>query len=577
MAAAPGAFRPRVVRVCLVGQSGAGKSTLAGRLAIDLGAVDARSLEKRRDELAAQCLPPDGALAALMYRRRQEFLEQRTVFPTDVRIDIGLSIPAASSDRTNGDDNDAPAAAGFHGFRPRSERGAARRPVRFPSILLVDAPGEKRFFKSFLRSCVAADVVLLVVSCRTTMDEEVLLSQLRALRALGTAEAVVAVTGVDGIDWAGANADGGRAGYGDGELVAGTRVAAERRRQVERVIETACRLLKASGFTRAAGFVVPVSGLRGHNVLEPWDDGLNLASWTGVSEISLIEALRRCIREAVLEVRTPVSTAELASTEFVFLAQAIYRIIGLPGILVLGLVASGSVRTGDVVRLAPPRHRAVAHTDSEVYECALCVQSIQQNWSDVTVAEPGDIVGVVLGLPDGTVDMRRFSLQATRRGDVVLASAKAADKLQCSPDFVADLVFGRPLPGAHHRRIMSGCELSLVVGTGQVPCRLDFFQCANGITMVGERVFARIRPLIPIQLAVFDDNPVLGRFVLCQGSRLVFFCRGVALGVCCFCWDFELSADNSVFMAGHQVLGWGKVVSVDGSTSPGFFTKSATR
>eukprot|EP00928_Gymnodinium_smaydae_P023549 TRINITY_DN19394_c1_g2_i1.p1 TRINITY_DN19394_c1_g2~~TRINITY_DN19394_c1_g2_i1.p1 ORF type:complete len:654 (-),score=155.15 TRINITY_DN19394_c1_g2_i1:75-2036(-) len=172
--------------------------------------------------------------------------------------------------------------------------------------------------------------------------------------------------------------------------------------------------------------------------------------------------------------------------------------IGGSGVVGVGRVATGSLRRGMQVVLAPRGVR------SEVL-------AVMKHREEIREAHCGDSVNVVLDV----------ALADLRRGTVA-SSADDCPARECSSFLAQVIVLEPPREGA----IAAGCVLLVECHAAQVMCYFEeLLSRADRRTgevldiepvslQVGDAAVVRLRPVTPLCVEPFDDYPPLGRFAV---------------------------------------------------------------
>ncbi|KAI0537401.1 hypothetical protein GGR58DRAFT_502235 [Xylaria digitata] len=234
----------------VVGHVDAGKSTLMGRLLLDLGVVDQRTIQRYRKE-AESIGKSSFALAWVLDQRSEERSR-------GVTIDIA----------TNKFDTDT------------------------TSFTILDAPGHRDFIPNMIAGASQADFAILVVDATTGAFEAGLKGQTREhsllLRSMGVSRIIVAINKLDTVAWS--------------------------QERFDEISQQVSGFLSATGFQLKNVSYVPVSGLHGDNLVikssDPaasWYSGNTLIAELESSE-PIARALTKPLRITISEVfRSPQS------------------------------------------------------------------------------------------------------------------------------------------------------------------------------------------------------------------------------------------------------------------------------
>ncbi|KAK3331969.1 P-loop containing nucleoside triphosphate hydrolase protein [Cercophora scortea] len=239
----------------VVGHVDAGKSTMMGRLLLDLGVVDQRTVDKLRQE-AEKIGKTSFALAWVLDQRSEERAR-------GVTIDIATN--RFETDKT--------------------------------AFTILDAPGHRDFIPNMIAGASQADFAILVIDASTGAFESGLKGQTREhsllIRSMGVSRIVVAVNKLDTVGW-----------------------SQERFEEIKHQVHG---FLSGTGFQSKNIAFVPLSGLRGDNLVrkttEPaagWYTGPTLVEELENSEPSA-RALSKPLRMTISEVfRTPQSPLSIS-------------------------------------------------------------------------------------------------------------------------------------------------------------------------------------------------------------------------------------------------------------------------
>jgi elongation factor 1 alpha-like protein len=239
----------------VVGHVDAGKSTMMGRLLLDLGVVDQRTVDKLRQE-ADKIGKKSFALAWVLDQRTEERSR-------GVTIDIATN--RFETDKT--------------------------------SFTILDAPGHQDFIPNMIAGASQADFAILVIDASTGAFESGLKGQTREhsllIRSMGVSRIIVAVNKLDTVGWS--------------------------RDRFDEIKNQVSGFLSATGFQSKNISFVPVSGLHGDNLVRKssdpaasWYTGDTLVEELENSEPSaraLAKPLRMTIAEIFRSAQNPLSIA----------------------------------------------------------------------------------------------------------------------------------------------------------------------------------------------------------------------------------------------------------------------------
>lgn len=226
------------------GHVDAGKSTLMGRLLLDLGVVDQRTIQKYRKE-AERIGKSSFALAWVLDQRSEERSR-------------GVTIDIATNK-----------------FETEST-----------SFTILDAPGHRDFIPNMIAGASQADFAILVVDATTGAFEAGLKGQTREhsllLRSMGVSRIIVAINKLDTVNWS--------------------------QERFDEISQQVSGFLSATGFQLKNVSYVPVSGLHGDNLVTKssnpaasWYNGRPLIAELEASE-PMARALTKPLRMTISEV-----------------------------------------------------------------------------------------------------------------------------------------------------------------------------------------------------------------------------------------------------------------------------------
>ncbi|MHA1506554.1 MAG: translation elongation factor EF-1 subunit alpha [Candidatus Asgardarchaeia archaeon] len=338
---------------------------------------------------------------------------------------------------------------------------------------LIDAPGHADFIKNMITGASQADAAILVVSARPGEFEAgiSLGGQTREhaylAYVLGVNQLVVAVNKMDA-----------------------TQPPYSKERYEEIVAEMK-KLLSRVGYKVDKIRFVPISGLKGDNLVEkspnmPWYDGP-----------TLIEALDEFVpppKPLDKPLRIPI--------------ENVYTITGV-GTVPVGRVETGVLKVGDTVVFLPPRISGE-------------VKSIEMHHEPIERAEPGDNIGF---------NVRGVSRKDIKRGDVACHPDSPAPVVS---EFIAQIQViywpGRrrgsgivagytPVLHIHTARAATRFVelISKTVRTESGTQKIDNPKILN----VGDVAVVRLAPLEPIVVEKFREISKLGRFAIRDMGRTV--------------------------------------------------------
>ncbi|KAH9996435.1 hypothetical protein F4779DRAFT_606954 [Xylariaceae sp. FL0662B] len=237
----------------VVGHVDAGKSTLMGRLLLDLGVVDQRTIQKYRKE-AESIGKSSFALAWVLDQRSEERAR-------GVTIDIATN----------------------------------KFETETTSFTILDAPGHRDFIPNMIAGASQADFAILVVDAATGAFEAGLKGQTREhsllIRSMGVSRIIVAINKLDTVGWS--------------------------QERFDEISQQVSGFLSTTGFQLKNVSFVPVSGLHGDNMVKrstnaaaSWYTGNTLVEELESSEPmtrALHKPLRMTISEVYRSMQSPVT------------------------------------------------------------------------------------------------------------------------------------------------------------------------------------------------------------------------------------------------------------------------------
>ena len=298
-----GVYTPEMYNISIltaVGHVDAGKSTLMGRLLMELKFVEQRTVDKYRRQ-GEKIGKQSFALAWVMDQRSEE---------RDRGVTIDIATNYFETEKTK--------------------------------FTILDAPGHRDFVPNMIAGASQADFAILVIDANTGEYESGLKGQTKEhvllLRSLGVQRLVIAVNKLDMVGW-----------------------SAER---YEEINEGITGFLTGLGFHEKYVTFVPISGLKGDNIIQPIEDPA--ASWyTGPT---LIDALEASAPSAARDLRKPL---RMPIAE-VFRSQQGTTTLS-------GRIDAGALQVGDVLIVQPSGENAYIKSimvDNEAKDWAVAGQNI---------------------------------------------------------------------------------------------------------------------------------------------------------------------------------------------------------
>mgnify|MGYP005841152013 CR=1 FL=1 len=325
---------------------------------------------------------------------------------------------------------------------------------------IIDAPGHRDFVKNMITGASQADAAVLFVSAKKGEFEAGIgpggQTREHAFLAftLGVRQVVVAVNKMDDVtvNWS--------------------------KERYEEIKNEVTRMLKMVGFKVDKTNFVPTSGWTGDNLVKKSD---KMPWYTGSTLIQALDLLEVPPKPTNKPLRIPI--------------QDVYSITGI-GTVPVGRVETGVLKEGANLVFMPPNKTAE-------------VKSIEMHHTRITVAEPGDNIGM---------NVRGIAKTDVHRGDV----AGPVD----NPPTVATEFIGQIIVIYHPTAIAAGYTPVLHYHTGQIACRFtellkkldprtgQVVEEKPSFLKTGDAAWVRMEPLRPIAIETYNDFPELGRFAV---------------------------------------------------------------
>ena len=355
---------------------------------------------------------------------------------------------------------------------------------------IVDAPGHRDYVKNMITGAGCADVALLLVPAEMGGFETAIAKgdrgsgeiqgqtrqHARLLGLLGIEKLIVGVNKMDSCDWS--------------------------EKRFGEIKEEMTKMIQTAGFKPKQVAFVPYSGFQGENLVEktdkmPWYKGwkANVSKDEVVEGYTLYDALERLVRPPK---RFPEKAVRIP-------INGIYKIKGV-GDVITGRVEQGTIRAGDIIRVAPRGLNG------------LKVFSIEMHHKTWPHAKPGDNVGMnIKGL-----DKKNMP----KVGDVI--SLESEPIIEPVDRFVAQIVVqehpGQLKPGfaplIHVRTAKSSCKMTKILWKMGKKTGNEKQENPQFLEM-GETAEVEFEPQQPIYLESFDECPGLGRVAVMDQNQLV--------------------------------------------------------
>jgi len=332
---------------------------------------------------------------------------------------------------------------------------------------IIDAPGHRDFVKNMITGASQADAAVLVVAANDGVNaqtkEHVFLS-----RTLGVDQMIVAINKMDIKDYS--------------EEV------------YKKVKEEVTKLMKSIGYKTDQVLFVPISSLKGDNVVTKSD---KMSWYSGPTLLEALDTLKVPQKPVDLPLRLPI--------------QDVYNITGI-GVVPVGRVETGVLKVGQKVIAMPGREGKGVPGE---------VKSIEMHHEQLKEAYPGDNVGF---------NVRGFGKKDIARGDVV---GPVENPPTVVKRFTAQIVVL-----SHPSVITAGYTPVFHVHTSQDPARIveiqkklnpatgEVLQEKPDFIKNGDAAIVVVEPIKPLVIEKYKEIPQLARFAVRDSGATV------AAGMC---------------------------------------------
>lgn len=320
---------------------------------------------------------------------------------------------------------------------------------------IIDAPGHRDFVKNMITGASQADAAVLVVAVDDGVNaqtkEHVFLS-----RTLGVNQMIIAINKMDKVNY-------DQAKY-------------------NAVKEDVSKLLKSIGYKPESIDFVPISSLKGDNVVKKSE---NMPWYSGKTLIEAINSLSEPEKPINLPLRLPI--------------QDVFNITGI-GVVPVGRVETGVLKVGDKIIAVPGREGKGVKGE---------VKSIEMHHEALKEATPGDNIGF---------NVRGFGSKDVARGDVI---GHVDNPPSLAEEFTAQVVVLN-----HPSAMTVGYTPVFHVHTAQVTCTFTEFvkklNPATGETLEenpttlknGDAAVVKVKPRRPMVIEKQKDIPQMARFAV---------------------------------------------------------------
>ena len=332
-------------------------------------------------------------------------------------------------------------------------------------VTIIDAPGHRDFVKNMITGASQADAAFLVVTAQEGVQPQTK-EHVWLLRTMGVGEISVLVNKMD--------------------------VVGFKEDIFNKIKADVSAVIKQAGYKPEATTFIPVSGLKGDNLVKKSD---NLSWFKGPTLMEQMDLFKQPEKPTNLPLRMPVQDA--------------YEITGI-GTVPVGKIETGIMKPGQKVIVLPGRTGQGVQGE---------VKTVEMHHEALTQAEAGDNVGC---------SIRGVGKKDIARGDVICDAAFPAPVVD---EFVAQVAVI-----SHPTVIAKGYTPVFHVHTAQVPCQ--FIELIEKTSPDGTKVASpdflkngdvakvRIKPMGNMVLETQAENPHMSRFAIRDAGATV------AAGVC---------------------------------------------
>jgi len=332
-------------------------------------------------------------------------------------------------------------------------------------VTIIDAPGHKDFVKNMITGASQADAAFLTVAAKESVQPQTK-EHAWLLRTMGVSQVAVLVNKMDTVDY--------------------------KEDTYKKVKEDVAAILKQAGFKTEDIPFIPISGLKGDNVVKKSE---NMAWYKGPTLIEQFDLFKEPEKPTGLPLRMPL--------------QDVYDITGI-GTVPVGKIETGIMKIGQKVVVLPGRTGTGISGE---------IRTIEMHHEQLQEASAGDNIGV---------NIRGVGKKDIARGDVVCDAAKPAT---IAEEFIAQVAVI-----AHPTVIAKGYTPVFHVHTAQVPCQFieliektspDGKKTENpDFLKNGDVAKVKVKPIGNLVLETQATNPHMARFAIRDAGTTV------AAGVC---------------------------------------------
>jgi len=356
-------------------------------------------------------------------------------------------------------------------FKEERERGVTidlsyqKLPTQKFEVTIIDAPGHRDFVKNMITGASQADAAFLTVAAKEGVQPQTK-EHVWLLRTMGVGEIAVLINKMDTVDY--------------------------KEDTFNKVKEDVSKVLKEAGYDPAGVVFIPISGLKGENLIKKSD---KFPWFKGPSLLEQFDLFKMPERPTDLPLRMPVQDA--------------YEITGI-GTVPVGKIETGIMKPGQKIIVLPGRTGTGIEGE---------VKTIEMHHEQLSEALPGDNVGI---------NVRGVGKKDIERGDVICDAANPPKVIE---EFVAQVAVI-----SHPTVIAKGYTPVFHVHTAQVPCQfIELIEVTHpdgkkesnpDFLKNGDVAKVRIKPMGNLVLETQTDNPHMARFAIRDAGATV------AAGVC---------------------------------------------
>ncbi len=356
-------------------------------------------------------------------------------------------------------------------FKEERERGLTidlsyeKLPTQKYEVTIIDAPGHRDFIKNMITGASQSDAAFLTVAAKEGVQPQTK-EHVWLLRTMGVAQVAVLANKMDAVDY--------------------------KEDAFNKVKTDVSALLKQAGYKPDETTFIPISGLKGDNLVKKSD---KMPWYKGPTLLEQFDLFKMPEKPTNLPLRMPL--------------QDVYEITGI-GTVPVGKIETGIMKVAQKIIILPGRTGKGVPGE---------VKSIEMHHEQLSQAEAGDNVGV---------NIRGVGKKDIARGDVV---CDAANPATIAEEFTAQVAVI-----SHPTVIAKGYTPVFHIHTAQMPCQFIELiektspdgQTAKNPDFLknGDVAKVKIKPMGNLVLETQAKNPHMSRFAIRDAGATV------AAGVC---------------------------------------------